>query len=532
LTEPGHFVVCGLSRLTVRVAQLLVDHRSSVTVIAARPDDELTAALDDRVVRRPAGTDLTATLATAGLGEAECLLALDDDDVDNLRAAVCATAVAPDVPIVLRAFEPALAEQLQASGHVRRAYSVSALAAPTFVAAGLGEEVVETLRLGQDEVPLCRLTVRTGSPLASTDAVARLHERGCTVVAARRADGAWMFGDPVSGCQAGDEVLVGGRLQPVLELAVANRERATGSAARAPIAPQRRRRQPTLVPAAGLALLLVFALATVVLGSALHLRGIDAVYAAFTTGWGNPDLAREPGWLQVFGVVTMIAVGALAGILFAQVAAVATAARLDVREGRRAARSRDHVVVVGLGNVGYRIERLLSALRIQSVVLERDAESRFAAAVSAHAPVLTGDASLPENLQRAGIERAACIVAVTHDDLVNLTACLHARRLNPRIRTVARVFDDTLVEHAGDGLGVDAVVSGSRAAASAFFGAATDERAVRRWRLGDLDVEAVRVRTNDLAAVATGVRVLAEDPETGTAVVAGPAGAVESLLSR
>ena len=40
-----------------------------------------------------------------------------------------------------------------------------------------------------------------------------------------------------------------------------------------------------------------------------------------------------------------------------------------------------HAVVVGLGTVGYRIERLLFDLGIPTVVLERDPDTRFGAAV-------------------------------------------------------------------------------------------------------------------------------------------------------
>ena len=58
--------------------------------------------------------------------------------------------------------------------------------------------------------------------------------------------------------------------------------------------------------------------------------------------------------------------------------------------------------------------------------------------------MLVGDARLPEDLARAGIDRAACLIAVTDDDLVNISACLQAKAANPGIRTVARIFDETV----------------------------------------------------------------------------------------
>ena len=76
------------------------------------------------------------------------MLALSESDLENLRGAVAARDLAPTVPVVLRAFDPLLADQLEQGWNVRRAYSVSALAAPAFVAAACGDAVLETLRLG------------------------------------------------------------------------------------------------------------------------------------------------------------------------------------------------------------------------------------------------------------------------------------------------------------------------------------------------------------------------------------------------
>jgi Trk K+ transport system NAD-binding subunit len=83
------------------------------------------------------------------------------------------------------------------------------------------------------------------------------------------------------------------------------------------------------------------------------------------------------------------------------------------------------------------------------------------------------------------------MVACTDNDLVNVTACVEAKRLNPGIRTVARIFDDDLAERL-DTFGIDAALSMSRTAAGAFIGAATDERAVRHIDLDGLELVAFR----------------------------------------
>jgi Trk K+ transport system NAD-binding subunit len=300
-------------------------------------------------------------------------------------------------------------------------------------------------------------------------------------------------------------------------------------------------------------LIAVLVLATIVFAAERELGIADALYFAFTTAWGNAGLVFAPAWLKVFGVFVMLSVGGLVGVLFSHLAAVATAERLEGRMGRRAGRRSGHVVVAGLGTVGYRVERLLHQVGLDATAIERSSETRFVEAVREHTPVLTGDARLPENLGRAGIARASCLVAVTDEDLVNITACLHARRANPGIRTVARVFDDTLSARIGATLKLDSVVSASRVAAGAFVAAATDDWARRSFTVGARPYLALRIdcrRAIDGAEIerwsSEGVRVLAFRRGTGavepasqlgrglasgdSAIVAGPEAAVVAIV--
>ena len=138
------FVITGLSRLSVRVARVLGEGGGDVVVVAGAPDPDLEAAIPAgaRLVRGSA--DRAGTLAgrDVDVASADALLALDDDDLENLRSVSCAAAVEPGVPVVLRSFDAALADQLEVGSNVRRAYSLSALAAPSFVAAAVGGDAV------------------------------------------------------------------------------------------------------------------------------------------------------------------------------------------------------------------------------------------------------------------------------------------------------------------------------------------------------------------------------------------------------
>jgi Trk K+ transport system NAD-binding subunit len=64
-----------------------------------------------------------------------------------------------------------------------------------------------------------------------------------------------------------------------------------------------------------------------------------------------------------------------------------------------------------------------------------------AAARATGIAVVAGDARHREVLLQVGVERCRALVAVTSNDLVNLSAALNARDLRPDLRVVVRLFD-------------------------------------------------------------------------------------------
>ncbi len=520
------------------MARLLAERGGTLTVLASPDDDELASALPDGTQVVVGDGDCEDQLRAVDLATASTLLTLGEDDLDNLRIVAAAHEVAPDVPVVLRAFDAVLAEQLQTGLNVRRCFSASALAAPAFVAAVFSEDVRETLRLGDEDVPMCVLTVSANSPLVGQSFGEMKREWGCAAVARRPPGGQWAHaqGDAdVIG--AGDQLLVGGLLLDVLRLALQDNPVVDDGPRRS----QRRlsrwrtrlQRTPTMVTAAAVALIVLLALTVGVFAYALDVGPVDALYRALTNAFGDVGLDKESEWLKIFGVAVMAAGALLIGIVFSHLTAMFTADRIDERSGRHARRMRNHVIIAGLGTVGFRVARLLDDLEVPTVVIERAADNRFREAVASRVPVLSGDVRLAENLERASIAEARCLVACTDDELTNVATCAQARRMNPDIRTVARCFDDALSQRLG-GFGIDAGVSMSRAAAGAFVGAAIDERAARYVKLDDLEIVAFRHEVGrDLTAAELGAwreegaRVLAVQPPGSHALP--PVAALEGL---
>jgi hypothetical protein len=136
----------------------------------------------------------------------------------------------------------------------------------------------------------------------------------------------------------------------------------------------------------------------------------------------------------------------------------------------------NHIVVCGLGHVGYRIVEDLVRRGEQCVAIE-PAESEFLdEAAGLDVPVIVGPAQKREVLEKARVSEAKCIVAATDIDMINIDIALTARELAPQIRTVLRLFDHRLVQKFEKLRAFDHVFSASALAAPFFAAAASEGR--------------------------------------------------------
>jgi voltage-gated potassium channel len=132
-----------------------------------------------------------------------------------------------------------------------------------------------------------------------------------------------------------------------------------------------------------------------------------------------------------------------------------------------------HIIICGLGKVGYRTALELLKFNREVVGIESNDDGRFLTALRDRGiPVLIGDASRPEFLERAGVRRADAIIPATDNELANLDIALHAREMNPQIKVVLRMFDPDLAERVEKGFGIHTAFSASALAAPVFATAA------------------------------------------------------------
>ena len=107
--------------------------------------------------------------------------------------------------------------------------------------------------------------------------------------------------------------------------------------------------------------------------------------------------------------------------------------------GRRAVPRSDHVVVIGLGQVGLRLALLLRRCGASVIAVDNEeGGENVGHARELGLPVVIGRGADPSLLKRLSLDRAIALAAVTDDDLQNIRVALAGRAQAPDLRLVLR----------------------------------------------------------------------------------------------
>ena len=163
----------------------------------------------------------------------------------------------------------------------------------------------------------------------------------------------------------------------------------------------------------------------------------------------NTHIEHGPDWLKTFSSLTMLAALAFTAVFTAGLVNRLMDRRLVGIFGRRAMPRRDHVVVVGLGQVGLRLCLMLRELGIPVVGVERDPHAdnvRWAKQYGI--PVVIGGGATRGVLCRMRLDQARSLAAVTSDEIENISTAVAALALREDLPTLLRagsgdVMDET-----------------------------------------------------------------------------------------
>jgi Trk K+ transport system NAD-binding subunit len=210
-------------------------------------------------------------------------------------------------------------------------------------------------------------------------------------------------------------------------------------------------------------------------GAAIWLS--NALYVAFAQMLFQPQPFPDSGVLQVlFFLAPAIGLALVGrGALNAGLLIFDKRNRREAWQMALASTYRDHIIVCGLGKVGYRVVGQLLATGHDVVGIERGQGSEFVERLRGQGvPIITGDARRLEVLQAAGLQHAHSVVCVINDDLTNLDIALTARQDRQDIRIVLRIFNDALAEKLQLAFNIKTAFSTSALAAPTFAAAAVN----------------------------------------------------------
>ena len=320
--------------------------------------------------------------------EVDSVVVISKEDVVSLRYSLVVETVKPGVPLVVTMFGQIMATQLRRAVKDARVMSLADIAAPVLAAPCVDERLLYVRRT-QDGFSGVRVTDGKPEVVPIESSGRRRGERLVTSV-----------GSLVQPFEPSARILTGGLL----------------------------------------ALLLVLLVDTLAVALVLDQPLVDAFYAMtkiLVTVGPNPVIDQGPGWFKVFSAVMILATLGFTAVFTAGIIERILDRRLTTILGRRMVPRKNHVVVVGLGQVGLRLGLLLRDLDIPVLGIDSDTDSyNVERAKDYGLPVVIGRGGDRFLLGRLSLGRARALAAVTGHEVENISIAVAAHGMTENLRTV------------------------------------------------------------------------------------------------
>jgi len=409
------------------------EHRRSILVIG---HDEMTE-VTERVLNA-AGAKVTylrdphdRAIRRALDGEIDAVVVISNDDNVSLRLALVVENVRPGVPLVVTVFGGIVALQLRRAVRNVRVLSMADMVVPSLAGPCLDDRLLSVSRqdggfAGVEDGP-------DGPELVSIE----------RYVPSRRR---WLLTN----------------VRSILN----------------PYEPSAR-----ILMAGLLGFLLILLVEMTTLAIALDESVVESFYAAtktIVTVGPNPLVDEGPDWLKVFSSAAMLAGLGFTAIFTAGVVNRLLDRRLTSIVGRRSVPRWDHVVVVGLGQVGLRLSVLLRELGVPVLAVDRDPENNHVNRAKEYGiPIVLGRGGSRFLLRRLFLPRARALAAVTSNEVENISVVVAALGMRDDLRTLLRAGRGDVVNETSSLFKIGVVrdvyrIGGTLLAAAALGSSATE----------------------------------------------------------
>ncbi|MEG5140110.1 MULTISPECIES: potassium channel family protein [unclassified Microcoleus] len=466
-------IVCGLGHTGHKIFCLLRQQGAIVVGISDRP---IRSETSEVVV---GNLQAASTLLAAGIQKAHTLVIAGNDDAVNLAVLMQARILNPQIRIINRLFNTSLGDRIDHTLPDHTSMSVSALAAPVFAFAALGNRAIGQLSLFDRTWPIHEEYIDEDHPWLDRQLSDLWNDRSRMLIyylpAANKTD-------LVSAVLAGQQCQKGDRLIVATEPTLRSPQKTLIQKFFKTLTSLRRFQQHSQAVIVVLTLLAMIGIATsTYICVDENISIVDSLYfsVGMITGAGGYEKVAEqaPQNIKLFTVMMMLVGAGIIGICYALLNDYVLGTRFSEYWDIARVPQRHHYIICGLGGLGIQIAKELHNNGYDIVVIEQDPNSRFLnTARSMQIPVIQGSASLSATLEAANVKQAAALLAVTSSDMSNLEIALTAKGLAPKLSVIVRNQDSHFALMVQQVFEFEGVLNPTELAAPAFAAAAIGGR--------------------------------------------------------
>ncbi len=204
------------------------------------------------------------------------------------------------------------------------------------------------------------------------------------------------------------------------------------------------------------------------------LSWIDAIYFVIVTittvGYGDINMLHSATLSKVVDIILMLSSTVFIWMIFSLVIDQFLKQRIQLALGRKKYTHKNHIIVCGLGRLGYFIVEELIRRKEKVIIIEIDEHSRYIDYFrQLGADVYIGDARLQKVLTDVNVTTAQALISVISNDSLNLEIGLNARTIQSDIKLIIRIFDENMATKINEYLNIHLTFSASDIADNTFY---------------------------------------------------------------
>lgn len=495
------YILCGLGRVGWRVLDYLRAAGLPVVAVDAHCSPKDPRLQGVKLIR--GDFQRREVLEEADVVHARGVLIMTSDDLINISTALTVRHLHPEVRVVVRMFNQNLISRLGKAVQNIFALSTSTLTAPLLALTALTGQALGAFRvegLPEGRRQIAEVTISAGSRLRDQTIHQATAQKDILVLAHFPIHAGPRFlleVDSQAELRVGDRLVVCAEPRRLAGWLAEETEQAAPHVLWASWLRRNGRMLWTSLGEIDLAVKIctLVLVSVVVISTMIFHWGVtkysfaDAFFRTISVMATGADMHEDdfslPAMKIFVGVLRL-----LGAALTAAFTAILTNYLLNVRLGgaleiRRIPDS-GHVIVCGLGNIGFRVIEELLSYGERVVAIEMAADNRFVAtARRLGVAVVIGDASVREVLRQANATGAKAVIVTPGNDLAALEMALLVRELSPEQRVVLRLSDPQLAQTLRDAANVQLALSIPTLAAPAFVAALFGDRVQSVFLVGE-----------------------------------------------